>query len=143
MTFIVLLLVGVCTLNLTGCGDKATVPEKAGFGPRPTLPPPNPTLFPTLNIAPATGWPDGMTPTAAAGLAVSAYATGLDHPRWLYTLPNGDILVAETNAPPKSGSDNGIKGWITNLVKKRMGADVPSANRITLLRDADGDGAAE
>ena len=143
MTLIVLLLVGVFTLNLTGCGDKATVPEKAGFGPRPTLPPPNPTLFPTLNLAPAKSWRDGMTPTAAAGLAVSAYATDLDHPRWLYTLPNGDILVAETNAPPKSDGSKGIKGWVMKLVKKRAGAGGPSANRITLLRDADGDGAAE
>jgi glucose/arabinose dehydrogenase len=137
------LFVGVFTLSLVGCGDKATVPERAGFGPHPTLPPPNPALFPTLNIAPAKGWPDGMTPTAAAGLAVSVYATDLDHPRWLYTLPNGDILVAETNAPPKSGANKGIKGWVTKLVKKRMGADVPSANRITLLRDANGNGAAE
>ncbi len=137
------LFVGIFTLSLAGCGDKASVPERAGFGPHPTLPPPNPTLFPTLNIAPAKGWSDGMTPTAAAGLAVSAYATDLDHPRWLYTLPNGDILVAETNAPPESGGSNGIKGWVMKLVKKRVGAGVPSANRITLLRDADGDGTVE
>jgi glucose/arabinose dehydrogenase len=80
---------------------------------------------------------------AAAGLAVSAYATGLEHPRWLYVLPNGDVLVAETNAPPRPEHDKGIKGWMTKLVMQRAGADVPSANRITLLRDADGNGVAE
>jgi len=130
-------------LSLVGCGEKATLSVNAGFGPRPTLPAPNPTFIPTVNIAPAKGWPDGMTPTAAAGLAVSAYATNLDHPRWLYTLPNGDILVAETSAPPKPEDGKGIKGWIMKLVMKRVGANVPSANRITLLRDADGDGTIE
>ena len=80
---------------------------------------------------------------AAAGLAVKALATGLDHPRWLYVLPNGDVLVAESNAPPRPEQGTGIKGWIKKLFMKRAGAGVPSANRITLLRDADGDGVAE
>jgi len=80
---------------------------------------------------------------AAAGLAVKALATGLDHPRWLYVLPNGDVLVAESNAPPRPEQGTGIKGWIKKLFMKRAGAGVPSANRITLLRDADGDGMAE
>jgi glucose/arabinose dehydrogenase len=74
---------------------------------------------------------------------VAAFATDLDHPRWLYVLPNGDVLVAETNAPPKPEDGKGIKGWVMGLVMKRAGAHVPSANRITLLRDTDGDGVAE
>ena len=130
-------------LNLAGCGDVATLPESAGIGPRPTLPPPHPTLIPTVHIAPAKGWPAVATPKAAAGLAVNAYAAGLDHPRWLYVLPNGDVLVAETNAPPKPEDGKGIKGWVMKLVMKRAGALTPSANRITLLRDTDGDGIAE
>lgn len=141
--FILRLLVCLLILNLGACGEVATLPEQAGVGPHPTLPSPNPTLFPTVNIAPAKGWPAGATPRAAAGLTVSAFATGLDHPRWLYVLPNGDVLVAETNAPPKPEDSKGIKGWIMKLVMKRAGAGVPSANRITLLRDANGDGIAE
>jgi len=142
-TIIFPLLVGLVMLALAACGEMATLPVEAGMGPKPTLPPPNPTLLPTVNIAPAKGWPAGATPTAAAGLAVNAYATGLDHPRWLYVLPNGDVLVAETNAPPKPEDSKGIRGWIMKRVMKRAGAGVPSANRITLLRDADGDGIAE
>ena len=136
-----LLLLGSLSLNIIACGERATLPVEAGMGPRPTLPAPNPTLIPTVNIARAKGWPDGAKPTAAAGLSVNAYATGLDHPRWLYVLPNGDVLVAETNAPPKESK--GIKDWIMKLIMKRAGAGVPSANRITLLRDSDGDGIAE
>jgi glucose/arabinose dehydrogenase len=97
-----------------------------------------------LNIAPAVGWPAQATPQAAAGLVVSAFAQGLDHPRWLLVLPGGDVLVAETNAPAKeAGAGGGIKAWIAGLVMGRAGATVPSADRITLLRDADGDGIAE
>ena len=137
------LLAGLLMLSVSGCGEVAKLPESAGIGSQPTLPPPNHTLFPTVHIAPAKGWPAGVTPTAATGLAVNAYATGLDHPRWLYVLPNGDVLVAETNAPPKPEDGKGIKGWIMKRVMKRAGAGVPSANRITLVRDADGNGVAE
>ena len=119
------------------------MPESAGFGPDPTLPPPDRTLIPTVQIAPATGWPPGATPVAAAGLRVTPYATGLDHPRWLYVLPNGDVLVAETNGPPRPDNASGIKGWVMRILMKRAGGAVPSANRITLLRDSDGDGIAE
>ncbi|MDQ6801091.1 MAG: sorbosone dehydrogenase family protein [Acidobacteriota bacterium] len=125
-----------------GC-ESARLPVEAGMGPRPTLPSPNHTLIPTVNIAPAKGWPAGVTPTAAAGLAVRALATGLDHPRWLYVLPNGDVLVAETNAPPRPEEGKGIRGWFFKRFAKRAGSATPSANRITLLRDADGDGLAE
>ena len=111
----------------------ATLPESAGFGPSPQLPPPHATLIPTVNIAPIKGWPEGATPVAAPGLRVAAFAESLDHPRWLYVLANGDVLVAETNAPAKPDDNKGIKGWITGLMMGRAGAGVPSANRITLL----------
>jgi len=130
-------------LALAGCGEMATLPVAAGTGPQPTLPAPRPTLIPTVNIAPAIGWPPGGTPQAAPGTRVTAFASGLDHPRWLYVLPNGDVLVAETNAPPKPDDGKGIKGWIMGLMMKNAGAAVPSANRITLLRDTDGDGVAD
>jgi glucose/arabinose dehydrogenase len=82
-------------------------------------------------------------PTPAAGLAVGEFAAGLDHPRWLHVLPNGDVLVAETNAPPRPEDENGLKGWIAKRIMSRAGAVTKSADRITLLRDADGDGRAE
>ena len=134
---------GLILLILAGCGEIATLPESAGIGPHPTLPPPRSTFIPTVNIAPAKSWPAGAAPAAAAGLVVNAFANGLDHPRWLYVLPNGDVLVAETNAPPRPDNRKGIKGWVMKKVMKRAGAGVPSANRITLLRDADADGVAE
>ncbi|MFM9915373.1 MAG: PQQ-dependent sugar dehydrogenase [Rhizobacter sp.] len=130
-------------LALTACGDVAKLPLSAGIGPQPTLPPPRPSLIPTVNIAPAVGWPAGMTPQAAPGTQVAAFARDLDHPRWLLVLPNGDVLVAETNAPPKPEDAQGIRGWVMGRMMKRAGAGVPSANRITLLRDTDGDGVAD
>lgn len=133
----------VIPVAIAGCGETAKLPLSAGVGPNPTLPPPDQTLIPTVKIAPARGWPDGGKPMAVAGTTVSAFSTGLDHPRWLYVLPNGDILVAETNAPPKPDDHKGVKGWVMKAVMKKAGSGVPSANRITLLRDADGDGGAE
>ena len=82
-------------------------------------------------------------PAAAEGMQVTEFASGLDHPRWLYVLPNGDVLVAETNAPERPDDAKGIKGFFFKLFQKKAGGGVPSANRITLLRDADGDGIAE
>ena len=128
---------------LAGCGDVATLPVAAGTGATPTLPAPHKTLLPTINIAPAQGWAEGAKPLGPAGTVVNAFAAGLDHPRWLYVLPNGDVLVAETNAPPKPDDAKGIRGWVMGLVMKRAGAGPKSADRITLLRDADGDGVAE
>ncbi|HEY0841864.1 sorbosone dehydrogenase family protein [Methylotenera sp.] len=130
-------------LTVTACGEVARLPISAGMGPNPSLPAPNQTIFPTVNIAPAIGWPSGATPVATNGTKVNAFATGLDHPRWLYVLPNGDVLVAETNGPKKSDSEFSIKGWITGLVMSRAGAGVASANRITLLRDLNHDGIAD
>ncbi|MBP2263835.1 sorbosone dehydrogenase family protein [Pseudomonas sp. BP8] len=129
--------------GLAGCGDTATLDVNDGFGPAPRLPAPNKTLIPTVNVAPAIGWPQGVTPTPAAGTQVVAFADKLDHPRWLYVLPNGDVLVAETNAPPKPDDGKGVRGWLMKKAMARAGAGVPSANRITLLRDADQDGVAE
>lgn len=124
--------------------EKARLPEEQTFGPSPTIPEPTKTLFPTVNIAKASSWPAESTPTPADGFAVSEFAGGLDHPRWLHVLPNGDVLVAESNKPAKD-EDPGfsIKGFFQGLIMSRAGATVASANRITLLRDADGDGIAE
>ena len=133
----------VLAAGLAACGETSTLQVSDGTGPSPKLPEPNKTLIPTVNIAPAVGWPAGSTPVAAQGLKVAAFAEGLDHPRWLYVLPNGDVLVAETNAPPQPDEGKGIKGWIAGKIMGRAGAGVPSANRITLLRDADHDGVAE
>ena len=130
------------TALLAAC-ETATLPVSAGMGPNPTLPPPNQTLLPTVHIAPAIGWPDGGKPQPAAGTTVTAFAAGLDHPRWIYVLPNGDVLVAESNAPPKPKDGGGIRGWFMKKAMQRAGAGTPSANRISLLRDADGDGIAE
>ncbi|MGY2170669.1 PQQ-dependent sugar dehydrogenase [Pseudomonas gingeri] len=129
--------------GLAACGESSTLSVSDGTGPSPKLPEPNKTLFPTVNIAPAIGWPQGTRPVAAPGTQVGALAEGLDHPRWLYVLPNGDVLVAETNSPPKPDDSQGIKGWITGKVMGKAGAGVPSANRITLLRDSNHDGVAE
>ncbi len=133
----------VAVVALAACGETATLPVSAGMGPTPQLPSPNKTLLPTVNIAPAEGWRDGATPLAMAGTSVSAYALGLDHPRWLYVLPNGDVLVAETNAPAKPEDGKGIRGFVMKLVMKRAGAGTPSANRITLLRGLRDDGSAQ
>jgi glucose/arabinose dehydrogenase len=129
------------------CACRATDPigPAPGVGPSPTLPAPQKSWLPTVNIAPQKGWRDGAKPTPAAGLAVTAFATGLDHPRWVVVLPNGDVLVAESNRPPKGegAPSGGLRAWVMGLVMKRAGAGTPSADRITLLRDADGDGVAE
>lgn len=137
------LLLAALAIAATACGESAKLPFAAGVGTHPQLPPPNTSLIPTINIARAVGWPAAGKPVTANGLTVNAFAGGLDHPRWLYVLPNGDVLVAETNAPARPEDGKGIKGWVMKWVLNKVGAGVPSANRITLLRDADGDGMAE
>jgi len=137
------LLIVALAAGLAACGESSTLQVSDGTGPAPKLPEPNKTLVPTVNIAEAVGWPQGAKPTPAQGLQVGAFAEGLDHPRWLYVLPNGDVLVAETNAPPKPDDSKGIRGWVMKKVMGRAGAGVPSPNRITLLRDANHDGIAE
>jgi glucose/arabinose dehydrogenase len=129
---------------LAACaGTRSDLPIDAGSGANPTLPQPDKKAIPTVNVAPAKGWSGDQKPSAAAGLEVASYAADLDHPRWLYVLPNGDVLVAESNAPPKPEDGKGIKGAVMKQVMKKAGAGVPSANRITLLRDTNGDGVAD
>jgi glucose/arabinose dehydrogenase len=138
------LLVVASGLAMVACSDdQAQVEIASGYGPDPTLPAPRPERIPNVNIAPADPWPAGTRPTAAQGMAVNEYAAGLAHPRWLHVLPNGDVLVAESDAPPKPEESFSIRGIVMGLVMKRAGSNTPSANRITLLRDADGDGVAE
>lgn len=130
-------------LTMTGCTMPSKSPINDSYGSQPHLPKPKSSLLPTVNIAPAKGWPEGKMPTPATGLKVQAFAKGLRHPRWLYVLPNGDVLVAETDAPPKPDDSKGIKGKIMKWVMQRAGSSHPSANRISLLRDSNGDGVAE
>ena len=143
--FFKLLIPIVAGLALVACGERKapSASEPSGLGASPKLPQPSSSWFPTVNIAPATGWPEGKTPVAANGLAVAAFATGLNHPRWLLTLPNGDVLVAESNAPKTPEGRKGLRGWVMGLAMKRAGAGVDSPDQITLLRDTDGDGVAE
>ena len=140
-------LASLVVVSLHACSELSTLPLSAGTGPHPTLPAPQTSLIPTVLIAPAVGWPSGVTPQAMAGTQVTAFARDLDHPRWLYVLPNGDVLVAESNAPAKVTQPQSLQarliGWVAGMVMKRAGAATPSANRITLLRDTDGDGVAD
>jgi glucose/arabinose dehydrogenase len=111
---------------------RAMAPYPIGFGPNPDLPQPHHSLIPTVKIAGAVGWPAGGAPTPAPGFQVTAIARGLPHPRWLYVLPNNDVLVAETDGP--ATKPNGIRGWIEGLVMSSAGAEKGSPNRIDLLR---------
>ena len=153
-----LLILSLAIASLCGCNSAGTPPGETtgdetpaaatggfapGTGPDPTLPAPDGSLIPTVDIAPAIGWPQGAQPTPVAGLAVNTFARDLDHPRTLFVLPNGDVLVAETNAPAKPEGGNGIKGFVQKKIMKKAGAGVHSADRISLLRDVDGDGVAE
>jgi len=122
-----------------GCTTGSASPF-AGFGPSPPLPAPSRGL-PSINVAKAVGWRPGAAPTAPAGFRVTAFAAGLDHPRWLLVLPNGDVLVAESSSEPRKVKS--IKDWVMQKLQKRGGALQASPNRIVLLRDADGDGVAE
>jgi glucose/arabinose dehydrogenase len=140
--FAIIAIIGGLGLFIATLGDTAKLAESASLGPSPTLPEPTNSLVPTVNIAYAEGWPKGGKPTPASDLEVNAFATGLDHPRWLYVLPNGDVLVAESNAPadrPEEGK--GIKGTVYRKVQSFAGAGVPSADRITLLHDNGNGGA--
>jgi glucose/arabinose dehydrogenase len=136
-------LCALCVAATVGCGARAKYSVIDGTGANPVLPPPNGSLIPLVNVVTAKGWPPEGAPAPADGARVVAFAKGLNHPRWLYVLPNGDVLVAETNAPPRPDDGKGLKGWFFKKYQKKAGGAVPSANRITLLRDADGDGVAE
>ena len=137
-----ILAMGASISLLAGCGEESSLPKGADVGSNPTIAKPTETMIPTVNVAPAKGWEGGQTPTAADGLKVNAFARGLNHPRSILVLPNGDVLVAESNAPPKEQSQ-GIRGFVMKMVMDRAGAGVPSPNKVILLRDKDGDGTAE
>jgi glucose/arabinose dehydrogenase len=138
-------------LMLSGCGEASKLAPEGDVGPSPELLAPAITLLPTVHIAPAVGWSDEAGPTAPPGFTVRALARGLEHPRLVYTLPNGDVLVIESNRPPApEGSHDGgdgliarIRAKVSDALQARAGAGVPSANRITLLRDTHGDGVAD
>ena len=117
--------------------------EQADYGPSPQLVEPHKSLVPIVRPAKAVGWPAGEMPTPAGDLEINAFVSGLDHPRWLYVLPNGDVLVAESNAPEGSGLCSEFKKFAADLVLNFSGARTPSADRVTLHRDTDGDGAAD
>lgn len=137
----VFILAAVVAIYLYLSGGRATLSVEAVTGPSPQLAAPEQRLIPTLAIAKAVGWPEDAKPTPAAGLIVKPFAENLDHPRWMLVLSNGDVLVAETNSPPRTGG--GIRGWAMRTLMGRAGAGGESPNRITLLRDTDGDGVAD
>lgn len=133
----------VASISAVSCTASAPAPVSVGFGAAPELPAPEKSLLPTVNIANAKRWPNGQTPTAAEGYEVTEFAAGLDHPRWMLVLPNNDVLVAETNGPERPDDATGIRGFFMKRVMSKAGATVPSANRISLLRDTDDDGIAD
>src|SRR5262249_52035496 len=145
--FIFLIVAFVAVLGgavyIAGYSERARLLETAGYGPNPTLPSPDKRLLPTVHFAKAAGWSAGAKPIAAKTLSVAPFAHHLAHPRWLYVLPNGDVLVAETNSPAKPEDQKGITGVVAWALMKVVGADAPSANRITLLRDSKGTGHAD
>ena len=119
----------LATLLTVACGATAKLTSPQTTGPDPALAAPTTSLIPTINVVDAKGWPDhGATPIATSGSSVAAFARDLDHPRWLYVLPNGDVLVAETNAPPRPEDGKGIKGWFFKRFQKKAGGAVPSAD---------------
>ena len=121
--------------------DVARLAESELEGREPRFTEPRSQVIPTVDIAKPVGWAANAAPVAAKGLKVQRFVTGLDHPRSMLVLPNGDVLVAETNSP--SRDIESFTDWVTSLLMGQAGAGAPSANRITLLRDADGDGVAE
>lgn len=139
-TYLLSALIFSLMLGVSSCQGIPPLPSESSFGNNPVLPEPDRKLIPTVHIAPALGWPPHAAPLPAAGLKVQKFAGQLQHPRWLYVLPNGDVLVAETDAPPKPEDTKGIKGMIMTMVMRRAGSATQSANRITLLRDTNGDG---
>ena len=136
-------LIVLLSFGLTACGGMAKIPTSQSYGPNPILPAPTSSLIPTVKIAPAKGWPAGAKPVSLPGTTVTALGKDLNHPRWLYVLPNGDVLVAETAAPSRPNDVKGIKGRVMKKVQAKAGAGGPSANRISLLRGIGPDGQAQ
>lgn len=127
---------------VAACAGETKLPPGADYGPDPVLPEPDSSLLPIVHVSEAVGWPDGQMPVSTPGTEVTLFAEALLNPRWIYELPNGDVLVAESQAPEGS-SPGGLKGWAMNLVMAQATSSVPSADRITLLRDTSGDGVAD
>lgn len=134
---------GVVALAVAACARPAEEPVSVAYGANPALPEPDSSLVPVVKVAEAVRWAEGEKPIAAQGLQAQAFAGNLDHPRWLHVLPNGDVLVAEANAPERPDQGQGVRGFFQKEAMEKAGAVTKSANRITLLRDADGDGVAE
>ncbi|MEQ8410400.1 MAG: PQQ-dependent sugar dehydrogenase [Erythrobacter sp.] len=144
---VLVLVVGIALFFLTR-GDTADLPLEEVAGTDPVLQEPAAESFPTVQIADPVGWEEGEKPTTAEGLTVNRFAEGLDHPRVLYRLPNGDVLVTLTRAPATEDEGEGgimatIEGWVASYLFEKAGSAGTSPNRIVLLRDADGDGVAE
>lgn len=138
-----IMLLSPMALVIFGYGCAKTLPFEDTVGVNPQITEPKKSIIPTVLIAPAVGWRNDTQPKAAQGLVVNAFATHLNHPRWILVLPNGDVLVAQTNAPKKPDDNKGIKGWIMGKVMKQAGAVTDSANQIVLLRDTNHDGVAD
>jgi glucose/arabinose dehydrogenase len=137
------LILAATAFTLAGCGNNAFLPREASYGEKPELPAPQESLIPFNNTAKIETWKEGETPTPAAGLTVTKFAANFDHPRWIYVLPNGDVLVAETNKGTSWADTMGYGGWVESLYRRIGGLSTKSANRITLLRDTNGDGIAD
>jgi glucose/arabinose dehydrogenase len=139
------LLAGVAVLALAGCSSPGSSDPLVGFGPNPPLPKPQKSLIPMVGVPDVVGWPAGAAPKAPPGFTVVRFAEGLDHPRWLYVLPNGDVLAALSASEPSPAdkTNTGIKGFFQKMLMKKVGSAKPSPNKVMLLRDADGDGRAE
>ncbi|WP_432767953.1 MAG: sorbosone dehydrogenase family protein [Sphingopyxis sp.] len=142
LALLLLIVIGGIVLYVMSRPDVARFSTAELSGRVPVMAGQKTETFPTINVPEATSWPAGQAPRAAAGLAAQRFAHGLDHPRTMLVLPNGDVLVAEAQSPPRDTS--GIEGKIMGSLMSKGGTGRrPSANRITLLRDADGDGKAE
>ncbi len=142
LALLLILIVGGITLYIMSRPDVARFSVAETSGRVPVMGAQDAQTIPTINVPEATSWPAGQAPRAAAGLTVQRFAEGLDHPRTILVLPNGDVLTAESQSPPRK--DGGIEGAVMkNLMGKGGTGRRPSANRITLLRDTDGDGKAE
>ncbi|HEY5338171.1 MAG TPA: sorbosone dehydrogenase family protein [Rhizomicrobium sp.] len=130
-------LIAAGILALAGC-DSGHPPPKSNYGANPKLPAPAPQTIPTMNVNSVTPWPAGATPIAPPGFTVTRFAGDLDHPRWVYVLPNGDVLVAETSSEPSPL--NSVESVVERWLDEKSHATGKSANEIVLLRDTNGDG---
>jgi len=140
---ILVVIVGGTLFLVSRNHQRATLDVAAVQGTNPQIVKPRTGLFPLFKIATPIGWKANETPTPAAGLKVQPFATRLAHPRWMLALPNGDVLVAETDTPFKPDDQAGLNGWVEKQMQASAGAGAKSANRITLLRDTNGDGVAD